>query len=158
MADKSLRDLQASESIRRLLALYSDAVCRRQPGDVASLFTPDAQVVIMDAAPRIGRDAIVEGLTQTIARFSYLHQTFGAGLIDVAGDVAHGRISIMEITRPVDGETLNAVFGQYEDLYRHDGTRWYFDRRRFFLSYMAQVPATEVAPFAGLTPQHSFAP
>jgi hypothetical protein len=158
MGEKSLSELTAIESIRRLLSLYSDAVQRREPDEIAGLFAADAEVVIMDGAPRIGREAIVAGLKQTMSGFQYLHQTFGPGLIDVAGNAAKGRISIMEITRPIDGETLNAVFGQYEDDYVRIGGTWQFHRRRFFLSYMAKVPASEAAPFAALTPLHQYLP
>jgi hypothetical protein len=90
--------------------------------------------------------------------FQYLHQTCGAGLIDVTGNSARGRISIMEITRPIESETLDAVFGQYEDGYVRIDNAWQFHRRRFFLSYMAKVPATEAAPFTSFAPLHSYLP
>lgn len=156
MGEKSLSELRATESIRRLLSLYSDAVSRREPDEVAQLFAADAEVIIMHGDPRVGRDAIVAGLRQTMSGFDYLHQTFGAGLIDVAGHAARGRISIMEITRPIGGETLNAVFGQYEDAYVRVGSTWQFHRRRFYLSYMARMPATEVAPFTSFAPDYRF--
>jgi hypothetical protein len=59
MGEKSLSELQATESIRRLLSLYSDAVSRREPDEIARLFAPNAEVIIMDGDPRVGREAIV---------------------------------------------------------------------------------------------------
>lgn len=158
MREDGIARLQAIENIRRLLSLYSNAVSQRTPEVLAELFAPDARVTIADGPERVGRVEIVAGLERTILAFRYLYQTFDAGLINIEGDTARGRIGIMEMNRPADAQTLNAVFGVYEDQYCCSDERWYFYHRRFTLQYRVAIPASAVWEYGGFTPEVAFLP
>lgn len=154
MADSLLESLAAEREIRRLISFYGDAVRRKDAA--GALFTADARVKIADGAERVGRSEIVEGLRRTIANFSYLHQQCDAGLIDVEGDVVRARYGVLEANRPNGSESLNTIFGFYEDEYTRLGEGWRFYRRRFSLQLRVLLPASEIEQFPNFTPSFVF--
>lgn len=158
MPDSLLATLAAENAIRRLVSLYCDAVARRDPDSAGMLFTPDARVRIADLPERVGRDEIVEGLRRTIAGFSFLHQKCDTGLIDVDGDVARARIAVFEANRPVGADSLNTIFGFYEDEFRMVEEGWRFHRRRFTLQARVLLPALEMEQFPDFAPGLAFVP
>lgn len=158
MAKASLATLAAENAIRRLISLYCDAVARGDPDSIAMLFTPDARVRIAHLPERVGREEIVEGLRQTMAAFSYLHQKCDTGLIDVDGDVARARLGVVEFNRSNGADSLNMIFGFYEDELMLLGEGWRFHRRRFTIRYRTVLPASEIQQFPEFLSAFAFAP
>jgi ketosteroid isomerase-like protein len=158
MADPMLAALAAERSIRRLIALYCDAVARRDPDSIGVLFTPDARVTIHDMPERVGIGEIVEGLRRMTAVFSYLHQKCDTGLIDVDGDVARTRSLVLEANRANGSDNLNTIFGVYEDEFRLLEKGWRFHRRRFTLQFRAVLAASEIQQFPDFAPAFAFVP
>ena len=158
MADSSLATLAAENAIRRLVSLYCDAVARRDPDAIAVLFTPDARVRISDLPERVGVQEIVEGLRRTMSAFSYLHQKCDTGLIDVDGQWARARLGVIEANRSNGADSLNMIFGFYEDELRLLQERWCFHRRKFTLQFRIVLPASEIQQFPDFMPAFAFAP
>lgn len=158
MSDKVMAELAAQNAIRRLISLYCDAVGRRDPDAIAGLFAPDARVVIADGPERVGRDEIVAGLQRTVFGFDFLHQRCDTGLIDVADDRARARIGVMEMNRVVGAETLNLIFGVYEDEYGRDSEGWRFRTRRFTMRFRAMLPAEQLQEYPAFPPMFDLAP
>ena len=67
MDDALLQRLEAESDIRRLVALYCDAVNRRDADAAGLLFAPDCRIRIADGPERIGRELQTEGMRQTFA-------------------------------------------------------------------------------------------
>ena len=105
MTDNLLARLEAESAIRRLVGLYCDAVNRRDADAAGRLFAPDAVIQIADFPEIAGREAIREGMRQTFAQHAFLRQQCDAGLIDIAGDRARARLSVIEASHR-DGEDL----------------------------------------------------
>ncbi|HEX7856371.1 MAG TPA: nuclear transport factor 2 family protein [Sphingobium sp.] len=147
MSDTLLHDLVARDAIRRLLALYCDAVSRRDPDAISSLFTQDAVVTIADGADRIGPAEIVEGLRRAVSVFSYLHQKCDTGFIDIDGERASARVNILEVNRLGDSDSVTMICGVYEDDFRVDDGAWRFCRRRFTLQFRTVLAAREIEDF-----------
>jgi ketosteroid isomerase-like protein len=157
MGDDLLAVYGAERAIRRLISLYCDAVARLDAEAIGALFASDARVRIADRPERIGRAAIVEGLRATASRFSFLHQKCDTGLIDVAGERARARHSVLEINREHGADSLNFIFGAYDDEYRLTAEGWRFHRRSFTLQTRVVCKAAEVQTFAQLAAQTPFA-
>lgn len=152
-----LHAVLAEGQIRRLLSLYCDAVSRHDADAVFELFTPDAQVRIADLPARIGPVQIVGGLRDTLGKFGFLQQSCDTGLIDVDGDGAWARIGVFEVNRAHESDTLNLIFGQYEDEYRMERSGWRFHRRRFSMRLRAVVGEAEITQFPAIVSQFAFA-
>ena len=158
MPDTVLETLAAERAIRRLVSLYCDAVRRKDVDAAGTLFAADARVQIADFPERVGRAQIVDGLRRTLADFTYLHQICDMGLIDLKGDVARARLGVIEANRPNGSESLNMIFGAYEDEYKLLEEGWRFHRRRFNLQLRALLPTSEIQAFQALAPSFPFAP
>ena len=158
MTDTLLATLIAERAVRRLISAYCDVVSRRDPDSAGVLFARDARVQIADGPERIGRNEIVEGLRRTMQGFSFLHQKCDTGLIDVEGGLARARIGVFESNRPAGAESLNMIFGTYEDEYRLLEEGWRFYRRRFTLQFRAVLPASEMQQFSDFVPGFSIVP
>ena len=146
--EQRIARLEAREAIRRVLALYGDAVRRKDADAIAELFTPDARVVIAGGKERVGRAEIVEGLRATASGYEFLSQQMDVGLIDLDGDSARARVGVIEANQPLGKSRLNLIFGIYEDEYRVSGGLWRFHRRNFTLQQVAGVEGAEMAKFA----------
>jgi uncharacterized protein (TIGR02246 family) len=130
-------------AIRRVTALYSDAVTHLDAGRAASIYTDDGSVVI--AGNEItGRDAIERGMRKSFAAFQLLQLIAHGGLITIDGDVAQARWSTIELTVRRDAKTLNVVFGRYEDLLVRQDMGWRFRRRQFSLAGRTQMETTKL--------------
>jgi len=158
MSDSLSATLAAERAIRRLVSLYCDAVARRDADSIADLFTPDARVTIAHLPERVGREEIVEGLRRTMTAFTFLHQKCDTGLIDVEGDSARMRMCVTESNRAVGTDSLNTIFGFYEDEFKLIDEGWRFHRRRFTMQARVVVPASEMQEFPELVPAFAFAP
>src|SRR3546814_1074732 len=81
----------------------------------AAVYTEDGILSAFYAPDIIGRQAIAEILTQTLAPIQFIIQSCTAGVINVDGDAAHASWSVTEQLRFRDKEDLSCCFGVYED-------------------------------------------
>ncbi len=158
MSDTLLARLEAESAIRRLVALYCDAVNRRDAEAAGRLFAPDCSIVIADGPERIGRDVQTEGMRQTFAAFALLRQQCDVGLIDVAGDRARARLSVIEVAHKPGEDGLSLVFGFYEDEYVLLAEGWRFQRRRYTLQFRSRLPVSKMQAVEGFLPGFDFTP
>ncbi len=139
-----LARLEAESAIRRLVGLYCDAVNRRDPEAAGLLFAPDAAIRIADFPGISGAEAIREGFRQTFGLHAFLRQQCDVALIDVAGDTAKARLSVLEAAQREGEEALSLIFGFYEDEYVRLGEGWRFWRRRYFLQSRSRVAVEKI--------------
>jgi ketosteroid isomerase-like protein len=157
MTETAFTALLAENAIRRLIAAYCDAVGRRDADAAGALFAPDCAVRIANGPERTGRDVQIEGMRQSFASFSFLHQRCDHGLIDVDGVRAKARLSVFEVCRKHDAGDIALVFGSYQDNYALLGEGWRFQRRHYSLQMRATVPFAKIQELPGVVPEHFFA-
>jgi ketosteroid isomerase-like protein len=158
MDDALLQRLEAESDIRRLVGLYCDAVNRRDADAAGLLFAPDAAIQIADFPGISGRDAIREGMRQTFARHAFLRQQCDAGLIDVNGDRARARLSVIEASWREGEDGVGLIFGFYEDEYARLAEGWRFWRRRYSLQFRSRTPVSKLQLAEGFDLAFAFAP
>ena len=150
MRETLLQRLEAESQIRRLVALYCDAVNRRDADAAGALFAPDAEIRIADFPGISGAEAIREGMRQTFALHAFLRQQCDVGLIDVDGDGARARLSVFEASHRAGEEGMSLIFGFYEDEYVRLATGWRFWRRRYTMQFRSRVEVSKLQLVEGL--------
>ena len=158
MSDALLAGLEAESAIRRLVALYCDAVNRRDADSAGALFAPDAAIQIADFPGIAGAEAIRDGMRQTFAYHAFLRQQCDTGLIDVEGDRARARLSVFEASHRTGEEGVSLIFGFYEDEYVRLAAGWRFWRRRYTMQFRSWVPVNKLQLIEGLDLGFDFAP
>jgi uncharacterized protein (TIGR02246 family) len=138
VTDPELRRLTDDDAIRRLTASYSNAVARCDARRAASIYVEDGRVSIA-GRETIGRLAIEEGMRQSFAAFSLLQMIAHGGLIRVDGDEADASWSTTELAIRRGSDTLDIIFGRYEDRLVRSAEGWRFARRVFTLAGRTQV-------------------
>jgi uncharacterized protein (TIGR02246 family) len=147
---------EAEAAIRRLVALYCDAVNRRDAEAAGCLFAPDCRVVIAGGPELAGRDVQTEGMRKTFAVFDFLRQQCDLGLIDVAGDSARARLSVIEHSHKRGEDSLSLIFGFYEDEYARLAEGWHFQSRRYSMQMRSRLPMDKMQLVEGFVPGFDF--
>jgi uncharacterized protein (TIGR02246 family) len=128
------RDGLADElEIHALVHRYADAASRRDPGGVASTFTPDGEWQAAALGHYQGRDALVSFFTAMLEDWNAFLQGLLSGVVvlDTADpDRAKGRWFVHEIGQRREGANLS-VAGVYHDEYVRDAGQWRITRRRY---------------------------
>ena len=158
MTDTLLARLEAESDIRRLIGLYCDAVNRRDADAAGLLFAPDAAIQIADFPGISGQEAIREGMRQTFAHHAFLRQQCDVGLIDVAGDKARARFSVIEASHRSGEDSVSLIFGFYEDDYARLAEGWRFQRRRYAMQFRSRMPVSKMQLVGGFLPGFEFKP
>ena len=158
MTDTLFARLDAESAIRRLVGLYCDAVNRRDADAAGLLFAPDCSITIADGPERIGRDMQTEGMRKTFAAFDFLRQQCDVGLVDVAGERARARLSVIEASHRDGEDSLSLIFGFYEDEYARLAEGWRFQRRRYTMQFRSRLAAGKMQLVEGLLPGFDFKP
>jgi SnoaL-like domain len=121
--DPALRLLLDLEAIRRLKARYARLVDSRGWDELRTLFTEDAWAAtpVRDYARR-PIEEFVANLAQWDTGQGWIHHVLAPEL-DVVGDTAHGRWTMVSIHRPHHapertGEVVVHDYGEYEEDYR----------------------------------------
>lgn len=83
--------------IQRLAAAYSHAVMRLDGVAAASVYAEDGVLTAFYKPDIVGRAAIAEALTLTLAPLEFVAQTCGAGLIHIDGDSATATWTVTEL-------------------------------------------------------------
>jgi hypothetical protein len=125
------------EDIQDLISRYSDAITRRDWEVVASVFAADGswQVVGNDQFSFAGAK-IGPGIRSLVEPANYLIQLNTPALIDISGETATARSTIMEIAEYEAGKfkefkaRLNS-YGFYQDVIKKLNGKWLFTSRRF---------------------------
>lgn len=130
-------------AIEDLVARFDDAVNRRDAGEFAALWSPDAIWEIGEPMPmRVeGARTIAETWTRMVASTIWLFRGSFAGVVSIDGDRARGRWPCVETgtfaatgEAPARGYDSRAI---YDDLYvRRDG-RWLFEHRRYVYLWLS---------------------
>lgn len=123
-------------AIRALGDRYSDAACRRDPVDMAAVYSDDGELVAFGNSIK-GREALESTFVHTCNTFALINQICSGAIINVDGDRATSRWTVTEIVRRPDSDKLELFMGNYDDeLVRVDGD-WRYARR--ILSRRAQA-------------------
>ncbi len=160
MDDALLQRLETESEIRRLVALYCDAVNRRDADAAGLLFAPDCSIRIADGPERIGRELQAEGMRQTFAAFAFLRQQCDVGLIDIDidGNRARARLSVIEASYRAGEDGVGLIFGFYEDEYARLAEGWRFWRRRYTMQLRSRSQADKLQLVEGPDLAFAFAP
>ncbi|MBI1182331.1 MAG: DUF4440 domain-containing protein [Alphaproteobacteria bacterium] len=122
-------------AVRGLIERYSDAVCRRDPATIESLWADDCRWSVPDMpalAEVRGKAAIVQAFRDAQAQFPFTFLVCIPGAIDVAHDRATARSYTIEIIRDNDGNTRRSA-GRYEDTFAKRNGRWLFTERVWYI-------------------------
>lgn len=129
-------------NIQKLTAAYSHAIMRLDARAAAATYAENGILSAFYAPDIIGRQAIAEILTTTLAPIQFICQTSTAGVIDVDGDQARASWTITELLRFRDKDELACCFGLYEDVLERRPGGWHFVSRRFVPFYRGCIPST----------------
>lgn len=127
--------------IQRLAAAYSHAVMQRDGIAAAAAYAADGVLTAFYKADIIGREAIAEALTLTLAPLAFLNQSCGAGVIDVAGDVATASWTVTELLQRKGEDGLSCCFGSYQDRLVRTNDGWRFAQRTFLPFFRGRIAA-----------------
>jgi len=123
-------DRSAAESrIRQLTAFYSDAINHHEPARAASVYAPDGCLIAFDAPALVGRDTIRAAIEATVSPLLFVHQMCHSGLIEVNGDRAIARWSVLEVIRRQEDDGLALFAGTYKDEIVSLEEGWRFSKR-----------------------------
>ena len=121
-------DLEAIIRLKHLYGLIVDGMCSGEysPADLAQVLTADARLAYPPpTGERTGLEAIVPFFDQIrLARSASWHN-FGNPVIDIDGDTARGRWTVMarHTTRGEDAHT-GVAYGRYAERYLRTPDGW----------------------------------
>ena len=122
-------------AIRSLTAAYTDAINRCDIDDIAHVYDDDAVFTMMDRPSVTGRDAILDVLRATVARYRLVMQLLHSGIVRLDGDRAWARWQITEF-QVLNDESRRFIAGRYEDEYVRRPDGWKFARRTYTARYL----------------------
>ena len=117
---------------------YADAVRARDVDRWAATWTDDARWGLGPGRDVVGRDAIVEMWSTSIAKYTSVVQLYLSCTFDVDGDEATGRCELLELNIVADG-SRHLFAGHYADAYRRTPDGWRFASRAL-TKYYAGLP------------------
>jgi hypothetical protein len=115
--------------IQRLAAAYSHAAMRLDGMAAAATYAEDGVLTAFYKPAIVGRAAIAEALTLTLAPLAFLNQMCAAGVIDVQGDGSTASWTVTELLRRKDEDRLSCCFGSYQDQLVRTSEGWRFASR-----------------------------
>ena len=136
-------------ALRRLQNRYADVVTRRAWAELATLFLPDAKVVIdrRNVEPLVlhGPAAVGDFISGAIDHFDLFEFVILNTVMDIEGDRAQTRLYMWEVRHdPAAGRS--DAFGLYQDEHRRIDGRWWFSGRRYQTLARTQVADLSVFP------------
>jgi hypothetical protein len=122
-------------AITRLQAAYGDAVTRRAWNELVPMFLPDCTVRLDLGNGRLeehsGPEALGAFIAASVERFECFVFTLLNAVVEIDGDVAHGRLYIQELRQERDNHQWTTAVGLYRDRYRRMDGRWRFAARDY---------------------------
>ncbi|WP_165186939.1 nuclear transport factor 2 family protein [Caulobacter soli] len=137
-SEARLAQLEDERAIRRLTAVYGEAVGRLDAHAAASTYVEDGRVSIL-GRETVGRVAIEAGMRASFEAHALLQFAAHGGLIDIAGDRATARWSTVEFAVRHGSEDIHCILGRYEDDLVRQPDGWRFRRRVFTLASRARL-------------------
>lgn len=128
-------------AIRALVAAYTDAINRFDIDDIAHVYDADSVFTMMDRPSIVGRQAILDVLRETVARYQLVMQLVHSGVVQLDGDNALARWQITELQVALDGQP-RFVAGRYEDELVRRAHGWRFSKRTFTARYLGDISLT----------------
>ena len=134
----------SDESALRALSLeYADAVRAGDAARWAATWTDDARWVLDSGRDVVGRPAIVEMWSASIAKYTRVVQLYLSAVYDIDGDDASGRCQLVELNIVADG-SRTMLAGHYDDTYRRTPEGWRYTSRRLTRYYTGPPDLTGV--------------
>jgi uncharacterized protein (TIGR02246 family) len=126
---------RSDESALIALSLeYADAVRDQDADRWAATWVDDARWVLGAGRDVVGRDAIVDMWSTSIAKYAKVVQLYLASTFEIDGDTASGRCEFQELNVVHDG-TRKILAGHYRDTYRRTPDGWRFTSRQLTKYY-----------------------
>lgn len=125
-------------AIRQLTAAYSDAVIRRDRGDFAAVWAPDARWIVPGLADTIGGEAAADQVLSLTEGMEFMLQYLQGGQVWVEGDKARARWYIVEFGRTKEGQGVH-IAGVYQDRLVRTDAGWRFSQRHFEFLYRGLI-------------------
>jgi SnoaL-like domain len=148
-------ELQAESDLRRLIALYTDAVWRQDEALYGDCWASDAEWKILGMHVK-SRDAIVATWKKVMADFEWTYQVQHSPVFEIARDTAAARVYVHESFAMKNG-FKGCTLGLYHDRYARDAGRWRFAWRHFDLFYFGPTDLSGkffTPPSYGPPPHH----
>ena len=133
MTPDEARWLRAEIGIRRLHALCTDAVWRKDRGAFVECFMPDGEWKVAGMHLR-GHEAIGEGFDRFLALNERVLMNFASPILDLAQGTVSGRTYTSETVKTRDAEGMVSIGIYYERFTETDG-QWRFQWRHFDFCY-----------------------
>jgi polyisoprenoid-binding protein YceI len=146
--DQTITDRVEIEALRNE---FTDAVMMRDYDRVASLFTPDGELRIPEAAELTGPAEIRAWGRRVPDLVVYLVQNAHPGSVRLDGDSAFGRVFIEELVCARDGRS-GQNYAIYHDRYRRTDDGWRFTERTYEIRYLDTTPLAGTAPTSATGP------
>jgi len=121
-------------AIRRLVAVYADAVNRRDGPLWASTWAEDGVWDLM-GNEITGKDVVVDMWNKAMNGFDFVVQLVYQGTLEIDGASATGRWYLAEHLRPQGSQSGRFNIGTYADKYRRVDGNWLFTRRTYNILY-----------------------
>jgi len=121
-------------AIRHLVAVYADAVNRRDGPLWASTWTDDGVWDLMGNEV-IGKDAVVGMWNNAMDGFEFVAQLVYQGTLEIDGASAAGRWYLAEHLRPQGSQSGTFNLGTYAHKYQCVDGKWRFRRRTYNVLY-----------------------
>lgn len=122
--------------IQEVLNRYSDGVTRRDWAQVATVFAPDATWEVVGSEFKFQGPKVAESIQGIVMAANFLVQMISSTLIEVKGDTATARSTVLEAGEFDAGKyqpykARMDSYGIYEDTLKKIGGQWKFASRRF---------------------------
>ena len=125
-------------AIRSLVATYSDATNRGDLEGMVNVYAPDGELIAFGGPAAIGHDAIRRIVGSTIESYEWIFQMTHSGLVEVEGDIAHGRWWVSEIAH-IGGGNASQFYGVYQDKVIRTADGWRFASRRLDATFLGRT-------------------
>lgn len=121
-------------AIRHLVAVYADAVNRRDESLWASTWADDGIWDLM-GNEITGKDAVVDMWNNAMKGFEFVVQLVYQGTLQIDSASATGRWYLAEHLRPQGSQSGRFNIGTYADKYQRIDGKWLFTRRTYNILY-----------------------
>jgi hypothetical protein len=138
--------IESRFAIDALIANYAEAFDTMNMDLLATLWHPDARLLLGQNGNAVGLDAILAQAAVNMKRMPHMHHWMANALITVKGDGADGLVAADCLFYDIDQGPLQ-VSGQYKDIYARRDGRWAFVERSFTMHFA--TPLKNWVPVTG---------
>ena len=138
--------IESRFAIDALIANYAEAFDTMNMELLASLWHPDARLLLGANGNSDGLEAILSQAQVNMKRMPHMHHWMANAIITIDGDSATGLVAADCLFYNVDQGPLQAS-GQYRDVYERRDGRWAFVQRKFEMHF--STPLKDWVPAIG---------